>query len=285
MCKGQSESGGFSQLRRLQLTQLELLKELDQICRKHQINYSLGYGTLLGAVRHEGFIPWDDDSDVVMLRKDYQKFKKVCMKHADELGFFFQDYQTDPYYLWGYGKIRKKGTTYIREGQEQQKFQNGICVDIFPLDDIPKFVPMQVVHDGICMILRKIEWAKIGKTTEKNKVKRMVYRALSIVPKNTVFRIRNQIIRKMGKSSKQVRCLMFPAPGKHTKGNHNPMNKRYGFQKEWLTELEDREFEGYSFRATKDYDSCLKLLYGDYMKLPPKEKQRGNAEASEIDFD
>ena len=90
-----------TELRQLQKIELEMLVELDRICRKYQIAYSLDGGTLLGAVRHKGFIPWDDDADVIMLRKEYMKFRKACIKELDRTRFFLQDYQSDPQYRWG----------------------------------------------------------------------------------------------------------------------------------------------------------------------------------------
>lgn len=91
-------------LRKLQMTELEMLKEVDRICRKYDIKYSLDGGTLLGAIRHNGFIPWDDDADVVMLRPEYIRFYKACKKELDKDKFFLQDFRTDLDYRWGYSK-------------------------------------------------------------------------------------------------------------------------------------------------------------------------------------
>lgn len=104
-------------LRKLQLIELELLVEFDRICRKYDIQYTLTGGTLLGAVRHGGFIPWDDDADVAMLREEYERFKKACQIELDSK-FYFQDMRNTQGYRWGYGKLRKKGTLFLRENQE-----------------------------------------------------------------------------------------------------------------------------------------------------------------------
>ncbi len=90
------------ELRSVQLIELELLCEVDRICRKNNIQYRIVAGTLLGAVRHGGFIPWDDDADVGFLRNEYEKFKKACNKDLDTSRFYFQDHINTPGYRWGY---------------------------------------------------------------------------------------------------------------------------------------------------------------------------------------
>ncbi len=105
------------QFRRMQLVELDMLVEFDRVCRDNNIDYVLFGGSLLGAVRHQGYIPWDDDADIGMLREDYDRFKQ----HLNELDSsicYFQDHDTDPEYRWGYGKLRRTGTKYIRVGQE-----------------------------------------------------------------------------------------------------------------------------------------------------------------------
>ena len=125
--------------RKMQLTELDMLVEFDKVCRKYNINYVLFGGSLLGAVRHQGYIPWDDDADIGMLREDYETFKK----HKDEMNpniCFFQDHDTDHEYRWEYGKLRRTGSTYVRVGQEHLKCKTGIFVDVFPMDDITGFL-------------------------------------------------------------------------------------------------------------------------------------------------
>lgn len=103
------------EIERMHELQLEMLQEVDRVCRKHDIKYTIFGGTLLGAVRHKGFIPWDDDADIAMLREEYEKFKSVMHEINPEI-CYLQDNDTDPEYRWGYSKVRKTGTRYVRVG-------------------------------------------------------------------------------------------------------------------------------------------------------------------------
>lgn len=126
-----------TQLRQLQMTELELLEEVDRICKKCNIHYNIIAGTLLGAVRHGGFIPWDDDADVALLRPEYEKFRKACETELDTSRFYFQDHRNTPGYRWGYGKLRRKDTLFLREHQEHMPYDQGVFIDVFPLDYVP----------------------------------------------------------------------------------------------------------------------------------------------------
>ena len=125
------------EIRQLQMIQLEMLIEDDRICRKFDIQYNIIAGTLLGTVRHGGYIPWDDDADVALLRPEYEKFRKACKTDLDTSRFYFQDHRNTKGYRWGYGKLRRKGTLFHREYQEHLPYRQGVFIDIFPLDGVP----------------------------------------------------------------------------------------------------------------------------------------------------
>lgn len=269
--------------RKMQLCQLDMLVELDRICRKNNIKYTIFGGTLLGAVRHKGYIPWDDDADVAMLREDYEKFRKVSSQLNPEI-CYFQDNYNDPYYRWGYAKLRRTGTEYIRIGQEHLKCKTGFFIDIFPMDDIPLNTVGQMINDFYCFCLRKILWSEVGKkSTDISFFTRVIYCALSKIPTKFVFNRLNKLSRKSSNNSKnRVRLLLFPATGKLYK--KNSIKTRYGMPKEWFVNLAEYEFEGKKLWGTKDYDTILKYIYGDYMKLPPKEKRVQHAPVSDYSF-
>lgn len=270
-----------SEFRRIQLIELELLTELDRVCRQHRINYVIWGGTMLGAIRHKGFIPWDEDADVAMLREDYERFKSV-ISDLDPSVCFFQDNTTDPYYRWGYGKLRRTGTKYIRLGQEHLKCQTGIFLDIFPYDDIPKWLPLQMLQDFYCYCLRKITWSEVGKVSATG-MKKLWFSLLSKIPIEWVFDRLAWIHNKSNNSTpNRVTCLMYTAIGKLY--YKSPIKERYGIPKKWLLEREEFEFEGHHFYGSRYYDDYLTYLFRDYMKLPPVEERGQHLPASEIEL-
>lgn len=269
------------EFRRMQLLELELLVELDRVCRKHNINYVIWGGTMLGAVRHKGFIPWDDDADVAMLREDYEKFKKVISDLNPDI-CFFQDNTNDSEYRWGYGKLRRTGTKYVRLGQEHIKCKTGVFIDIFPYDDIPKWLPFQMLQDFYCFCLRKITWSEVGKKSEKGFL-RAWFKLISKIPVSWVYKRLEWIHKKSNNSTpNRVTCLMYTAIGKLY--YKSPLRERYGIPKKWLLEREEFEFEGHLLYGSKHYDEYLTYLFRDYMKLPPVEKREQHAPISDIEL-
>ncbi len=269
------------EFRKMQLLQLDMVSELDRVCREHNIRYTICCGTLLGAVRHKGYIPWDDDADITMLREDYEEFKKYAHEMNQDI-CFFQDHTTDPEYLWAYGKLRRTGTKYVRVGQEHIKCKTGVSIDIFPLDDIPRNLPGQMVQDFDCFLLRKILYARVGIKNSKG-VSKLVYAILCKIPVSYVFKRVDAYAKKSSnKSINRVRLLLFPSFGKlYVK---NPIRKRYGMPKRWFLKRAEYDFEGRRFYGIKDYDEFLTWMYRDYMTLPPEDKREQHAPVSDYEF-
>lgn len=278
---GKAKELSPEQFRRMQLTELDMLVEFDRICRKNDINYVLFGGSLLGAVRHQGYIPWDDDADIGMLREDYDRFKA----HLNELNpsiCYFQDHDTDPEYRWGYGKLRRTGTKYIRVGQEHLKCKTGIFVDVFPMDDIPINVFGQIIQNWKCFVLRKVLWSEVARVNSKAFWK-IWFTLLSKIPVSFVFhRYEKYAKRSRSTSPNRVRCLSFPPTG--TLYKKNPISQRFGMPKSWFTDRAEYEFEGKLFYSSRDYDTVLKYIYGDYMKLPDAKGREQHSPFSEIEF-
>lgn len=249
------------QLKKLREIQMDMLLEVKRICQKHDIKYSIIGGTLLGAVRHKGYIPWDDDADVGMLRADYERFRKVCEFELDAEKYYFQDDRNTKGYRWGYGKIRRKNTLFLRENQRHLDFGQEIFIDIFPLDYTPDNMFLRRVHMLHCFCIRKMLWSPVGMKVEKSFLKRMIYNMCSKAPKEKIYAHYYKYIQRQKKSN-TVRLNLFPT------------KKPYGFPICYFEELMEFEFEGNKFPGSKYYDEYLKIKYDDYMKIPPKEVQK-----------
>lgn len=251
-------------LRQLQMLQLEMLIEVDRICKKSGIRYNIIAGTLLGAIRHSGYIPWDDDADIAMLRSEYEKFRDACKTTLDKSRFYFQDHRNTKGYRWGYGKLRRKNTLFLREHQEHMPYEQGVFIDIFPLDGVSDNYFLRSIKNLECFCVRKIFWSKVGKIAEKSFWKRQVYKLLDKIPEKIIFNYYHNMIRNANrKKTQMVRILMFPTP-----------NGTYGYYRNWYENSVDTEFEGRIFQGIKDYDSYLNFKFGEYMELPPVEKRK-----------
>lgn len=253
-----------AELRAVQQIELEMLVEVDRICKKHKIHYNIIAGTLLGAVRHGGYIPWDDDADVAMLRPEYEKFRRACKAELDTSRFYFQDHRNTEGYRWGYGKLRRKDTLFLREHQEHMPYEQGVFIDIFPLDGVPDNYFLRSIQNLECFCVRKLLWARVGKIAEKNFWKRQLYALLDKIPEQDIFRHYREMVRRANRrKTRMVRILTFPTP-----------NDEWGYYRCWYENSADTEFEGIIFQGIKDYDSYLSFKFGDYMELPPMEERK-----------
>ena len=251
-------------LRKIQMVQIELLQEVDRICKKCNIHYNIIAGTLLGAIRHGGYIPWDDDADVALLRDEYEKFRVACETELDTSRFYFQDHRNTPGYRWGYGKLRRKETLFLREFQEHMPYKQGIFIDVFPLDAVPENYLLRSVKNFECFCIRKVLWSEVGKIADKSAVKRVWFNFLSKIPEKWVLGYYHNVIRKSYKcKSKWVRILMYPTP-----------NREWGYMRKWYENSAEIPFEGVTFQSIKDYDEYLSFKFGNYMELPPEEERK-----------
>lgn len=251
------------ELRELQMIEVEMLVEVDRICQKCGIKYCISAGTQLGAIRHKGFIPWDDDADLAFLRSEYEKFKTACETELDKDRFYFQDYTSTPGYRWGYGKIRRKNTKFIRLNQEHMPYEQGVFIDIMPYDNVPDGYLAGKWHNFQCFLYRKAFWAPLGKIQEKG-IKKVAYVMLDKIPDNMLYHSFTEFIKKCDrKPTKRIRIFAFPVPGKEN-----------GYLRSCFEDLISTEFEKVQLMGMKDYHTYLSYKYGNYMELPPVEKRK-----------
>lgn len=263
------------QLRKLQLEMLQLLIEFDRICRKHQIQYFLSSGTLLGAVRHKGFIPWDDDADVEMLRPDYEKFCSVCVEELDAARFRLVNHRTDVNYRWPFSKLQLKNTKFIRRGYEHMKQESGINIDIFPLDHMCEHALGRHFIELSTKVCRKILWSPVGARNVEGFWQRQLFKLLSIAPKEWTLRL-FEYLSTLYNEADTSKIAFHTYEGRTERG--------YGFNKQWYCDTIEVEFEGHTFLAPRGYGDILTFWYDDYMKIPEPEERESHGNASYIEF-
>lgn len=263
------------ELRRLQLTQLEILKVVDSFCRRHKIHYSLYAGSLLGAVRHNGFIPWDDDLDIFMTRHEYNRFIKLWLQEKPE-GYLIQNKELNPSFTQSFTKIRKDHTTFLQFDWERGKYHTGIFIDVFPVDRMPERKLQKLIFLADCLFyqlytrefvppvagrLTKIVTTALLKTSTKYMRKRR---------RRWHF---NRIIRYNRDHNLPLVCIERT----QTLGQRLPS----GLMGRYV----DLPFEDMSAMCIKDWDIYLKVKFNDYMQLPPEEERSWGHHPMILDFE
>ncbi len=255
-------------LRRLQMTELEILLKVDDVCRKNNIKYFLVGGTLLGAVRHQGFIPWDDDLDIAMPRADYQKFVSLSNEALGEL-YHFQCIENDKDYWLLFGKVRKSGTIFAENRLKNIHTNKGIFIDIFPLDDGNE---PDNFFQGI-----KIKMAK--------KIQDVMYYRRGVIAGDVSLQIK--LLSNFSKIVSINKWMMIGqkiVSGRRKKSQYYfNVGSNYDYKKQTILKekyypLKEMRFEGHDFFVPNDYDFVLKQIFGsNYMKLPEESKRVNHA--------
>lgn len=253
---------------------LKMLKEIDRICRKYKIKYMMDSGTLLGAVRHQGFIPWDDDVDVAFTRPNYEMFIKVARRELPEgMHLLLPEELRDGTVFYDFtGRIIYENSR-IHEDTEQMRFYEGklnhLWVDLFVIDRLPdkpsaagraKF--LQKVIYGMAMAHRdKLDYSKYG-PIDKIRVAALSA-AGHLVPMRTLYKLQRAAAAK--DRNKKTTKLYY--------SNYQPDYLYVTLDAQWSEDTVDLEFEDARFMAPRGYEHVLQWIYGDYQTLPPKEKR------------
>ena len=248
-------------LEQLKKKETDMLKEFISICEKLNLKYYLAYGTLIGAIRHKGFIPWDDDIDVVMPRKDYEIFLEKAQALLPE-HLFLQHSGTEPDYMMSFAKIRNSNTTFMQISDRKFKINHGVFIDIIPLDFCPddekeyqKILQKKKRYD-----FRINNYLDYGTTKNINtKIKIYIYKIL--YPSLKFLKKRREKLYKSISHGNKFTVFCFSKPWLNTA----PV--------EWFGEGVEVDFEGLKAIVPKGYHEWNTQLYGDYMQLPPLSEQ------------
>lgn len=251
---------------------LETMKFIDKLCREHGIVYYIMGGTALGAVRHGGFIPWDDDLDIFMTPGQYQKFKSVFENTKSEQ-FVLQEWRTDKRFL-EYAKVRMNGTTFIEENFKNcMDMHHGIYVDIMILHKVPenKFIQKMVYYESKFVTLYGLSQRN---WKPKSKSQKVVLDSLKFMPCKLMARIAySHIYRYDGRKDNYKYCYWI-TPAKFRNGL---------FDKSFFEKPVDINFEDTNLLGSEKIKEYLEYRYGDYMKLPSEEQRKAAVHAYVFD--
>lgn len=249
---------------------VEILEEIDKVCKKHNLEWWIEDGTLLGAVRHKGFIPWDDDCDIGMSRADYEIFAKVAPKELKD-PFFFQSKDTDPKYTKRLVKVRKKGTKLVDHDEDyNEPYEQGIYVDIFIWDYYYGWEKSLIKLFNIMPNIRSRR-----KSYPRGSIMRTLHGIMTAVPYaiHRTFELMYVGLRRFYRSNKNLPFTSYEA--------ELGISCFYKNEDIYPTRR-DVPFEGKYFPVPNNPDGYLSTMYGDYMQLPPPDQRHTHARKIEV---
>ena len=253
----------LEEVRRLQMYELDILKEVDRVCRENDITYFLGEGTLLGAIRHHGFIPWDDDVDILMPRDDLNKFMRICDEKLKP-NYRFQYYHNVKSYWVQSPKVRLLDETEFSQGALRKYTEHtGPYIDIFPLDWAPDSAKVLDKQNRYIKRLRRLLFLKTEFSTPKNLLQKLMKFCAHFTSVTSIHKKINKKAVKYHHGSRKRICNF---------GSYYAIKKEV-FPAEMFEKAVYVPFEDGQFPVPHAYDAVLTTIYGDYMQLPPKDKQ------------
>ena len=256
----------MNSLRELQLFELTMLQDIAKTCDELNIRYYLSSGTLLGAVRHKGFIPWDDDVDLVMHYDDYQRFLAFAQERLGDR-YFVQNMATEPNFHFSFTRVRRNGTSCINRSKEKWNVHQGVWVDIFPLVPVKGKLDFRLKH-LVFSFCNFIHMDSLFSSYEEDFLELLgplgfrAVKAFHKLPMDKRTGLHMRIVDRLCRGKRRAYCSDLW-------GNITTM-----FPADIFDDRVKLEFEGQLFYAPKEYDRYLTVKFGDYMQLPPEDKRK-----------
>lgn len=256
----------------IQSVSIKMMNDIHQFCEKRGIRYSLAYGTLLGAIRHKGFIPWDEDVDIWMPRKDYENF---IANYKSEKGCFFTSYKTMGNFI-DFARLYETDETLVEGALADNVRPTGVWIDIFPIDSVSE---NKELREKEYQKIKKIWWRirrlrrLYNLKKDESFLKRMYGRVLYFGRQKLFGELFDLInlsnkLSSLHQSESSGVCASLMCRDAFWK------NKMETFPSEWFESFELVTFQSFKFYVVRQYDKVLNSIYGDFMKLPPVEKQK-----------
>lgn len=267
-----------SKLDILKKTEIEILKEIDRICKKHDIKYFLTGGSLLGAVRYGKSIPWDDDLDIGMLREDFENFRKVCPQEIDSTRFAYASHTTEENCHYLFDKIRLKNTYFSTKFSSQYKIEDGIFVDVFVYDTTSSEKKKQSLHINLvktAIRFLNLRWTgKADKSMNGYKLTRLIKPFVMKIPFKALHRFSDNMLKFYNKKNSDY---LIDGTGLNI--------NRGAFRREYLDNVTEIDFEGICVPIPKKYDDFLKHVYGEnYLSEPHLYQRTGTHDFVRLDL-
>lgn len=263
--KSQLLLNGGEDLRRIQLVQTELLTEFDRICRKNNLRYNLGFGTLLGAARHKGFIPWDDDIDVTMPWEDYVKLDEAIKQDLDGELYYYRTPDNEEHNHLIFKHLERRGTLYTKPGRNKLTQQIGVFIDIFPMYPAAPNAFLDWFHAKVCRFWRTALWATVGWESEKAPLKRFYYKQIAGFGNKKCYE--NFVKSAIFFSNKKGRLKFWIAM------DRNPYNVAL-VEADNFNHTVELDFEGRKYYAPENYEKVLDYCFGLDWRLYPGTESR-----------
>ena len=253
----------ITEIRELQEIELDILVYIDKVCREHGLKYFLAYGTLLGAIRHKGFIPWDDDIDILMPREDYEEF---CTLLSHEKGRYrLLEWKRNKGYIYAFAKVVDTKTC-LKEKAVVLKSRLGVYVDVFPYDgwkgkkQVARADFLGRIHNWK---IRGFKSMRHNENRWKNIPRYFLWILLKALSQKNLLRL----------TERNARSLASAKPNRYGAFCCGADTEKCVFQREDVEKCIEAPFEGHLFYIPEGYDHLLKNTYGDYMQLPPEDQR------------